>query len=165
MEIGLLIIRLIVGLTLTAHGVQKLFGWFGGYGLTGTGQFFEKLGFVPGKLNAFLAGITEASGLLLVLGLATPLGSLLCFSVMLVATVSVHLKGGFFIQKQGYEYCAVLGLTSLALAFTGPGALSLDSVLGFNYSGLYVGLGVLVLGIIGSAIQLATRKIPATPQA
>jgi putative oxidoreductase len=165
MEIGLLIIRLIVGLTLAAHGAQKLFGWFGGYGLTGTGQFFEKLGFVPGKFNAFMAGIAEGSGLLLALGLATPLAALLCFSVMLVATVSVHLKAGFFIQKQGYEYCAVLGLTSLALAFTGPGALSLDSISGFYYSGLYVGLGVLGLGLIGSAIQLATRKVPPAPQA
>ena len=165
MEIGLLIIRLVVGLTLAYHGVQKLIGWFGGYGLENTGKFFEQLGFVPGKRNAFLAGVTEASGLLLALGLATPLAAMLGFSVMLVATLSVHLKNGFSIQKQGYEYCAVLGLTSLAFAFTGAGSLSVDSFLGLNYSGLYVGLAALVIGVVGALGQLATRKTPAAPKA
>ncbi|HTA76880.1 MAG TPA: DoxX family protein [bacterium] len=165
MEIGLLIIRLVVGLTLAAHGVQKLFGWFGGYGLDGTGKFFEQLGFVPGKRNAVMAGLAESSGLLLALGLATPLAAMLCFSVMLVATLSVHIKNGFFIQKQGYEYNTVLGLTALAFAFTGAGSLSLDSLLGFNYSGLTMGLGALIVGVVGSAIQLAARKAPAAPKA
>ena len=73
MAIGLLILRLVVGLTLAAHGAQKLFGWFGGYGLNGTGGFLEQLGFVPGRRNALLAGLSEtAGGLLLALGLATP---------------------------------------------------------------------------------------------
>jgi putative oxidoreductase len=89
MGIGLLMLRLAVGLTLAAHGVQKLFGWYGGHGLAGTGKFFEQLGFVPGRLNAFLAGFAEAGGgLLLALGLATPVGAMLVFSVMFVATMS-----------------------------------------------------------------------------
>src|SRR5205809_541819 len=76
MSIGILILRLMAGLTLAAHGAQKLFGWFGGYGLAGTGGFLEQLGFVPGKRNALFAGLAEAiGGLLLALGLATPLAA------------------------------------------------------------------------------------------
>lgn len=161
MAAGLLILRLVVGLTLAAHGVQKLFGWFGGYGLEGTGKFFEQIGFVPGKRNAVMAGLAESSGLLLALGLATSLAAMLCFSVMLVATLSVHIKNGFFITKQGYEYNLVLGLSALSLAFTGPGRFSLDELLGCCHSGFYVGLGALAIGVIGSMAQLAMRKRPA----
>src|SRR2546425_6048786 len=76
MSIGILILRLAIGLTLAAHGAQKLFGWFGGYGLTGTGGFLEQLGFVPGRRNALFAGLAEVGGgLLLALGLATPLAA------------------------------------------------------------------------------------------
>jgi putative oxidoreductase len=168
MEVGLLILRLAVGLTLWAHGMQKLFGWFGGYGLEGTGKFFEQLGFVPGNRNAFMAGLSEGSGLLLALGFATPLAAMFCFSVMLVATLSVHVKNGFFIQKQGYEYNFVLGLSALSLAFTGPGSYSVDAMLGLNQIGPYqpgltVGLGALAVGVIGALLLLATRKAPAAP--
>src|SRR5216117_1332974 len=97
MAIGLLILRLAVGLTLAAHGAQKLFGWFGGHGLSGTGQFMEMIGFAHGRRKAFMAGLSEtAGGLLLALGLVTPLASALLIAVMLVAIVSVHLKNGFF---------------------------------------------------------------------
>src|SRR5258705_13013525 len=97
MDLGLLILRFVVGLTLAAHGAQKLLGWFGGYGLDGTGQFMETLGFYPGRRHAALAGLTEAGGgVLLLLGLLTPLGAALGASVMLVATVTVHLEDGFF---------------------------------------------------------------------
>jgi putative oxidoreductase len=97
MDIGLLILRLVAGLTLAAHGAQKLFGWFGGYGLAGTGGFFQSLGFRPGKLHAVAAGLAEFSGgLLLALGLLTPLGALLVLAVMLTAMVSVHGSKGFF---------------------------------------------------------------------
>jgi putative oxidoreductase len=161
MGIGLLILRLAVGLTLAAHGAQKLFGWFEGHGLENTGKFFDQLGFVPGKRNALMAGLTEASGLLLALGLATPLGAMLCFSVMLVAALSVHFKNGFFLQKQGYEYNLVLGLAALSLAFTGPGRFSLDALLNLTFSGRYVGLAALVAGVIGALLLLATRKPPA----
>src|ERR1700730_4125568 len=86
MDIGLLLLRLTVGLTLAAHGAQKLFGWFGGPGLDKTGMFFEKLGFVPGRRHALMAGLAEAGGgLLLALGLVTPLAASAVFAVMLVA--------------------------------------------------------------------------------
>jgi putative oxidoreductase len=161
MAAGLLLLRLVLGLTLAAHGAQKLFGWFGGHGLENTGKFFEQIGFVPGKFNAAMAGLTEASGLLLALGLATPLAATLCFSVMLVAALSVHFKNGFFLQKQGYEYNLVLGLSALSVAFTGPGRFSLDDLLGLQHSGFYVGLGALVVGVVGSLAQMAMRKRPA----
>lgn len=162
MAIGLLILRVAVGLTLAAHGTQKLFGWFGGYGLTGTGQFMEQLGFVPGKRNALAAGLAEGlGGLLLALGLATPLAAVLILSVMLVAAVSVHLAKGFFAHAGGYEYPLILAAVALSLAFTGPGPLSLDAVLGLNLSGVLGGLAALVVGVAGGAIQLATRRVPA----
>src|SRR2546423_5380191 len=86
MALGLLILRLVVGLTMAAHGSQKLFGWFGGYGLAGTGGFLEQLGFVPGRRNALFAGLAEmGGGLLLAAGLATPIAAALALSVMVVA--------------------------------------------------------------------------------
>src|SRR6058998_3736035 len=93
MSLGLLILRLVVGLTMAAHGAQKLFGWFGGYGLAATGGFLEQLGFVPGRRHALFAGLAELSGgLLLALGLATPLAAMLITSVMFVAIATVHIK-------------------------------------------------------------------------
>lgn len=163
--IGLLMLRLAVGLTMWGHGMQKLFGSFKGHGLEGTGKMFEQMGFIPGKRAAFFAGLAEGSGLLLALGLATPLGAMLVFSVMFVATMSVHIKKGFFITGGGYEYNLVLGLSGLALAFTGPGPYSLDALLGLPYAGLYWGLGAFALGLIGGALQLAMRKAPAAPKA
>src|SRR5688500_6242748 len=155
MTIGLLVLRVVLGLTLAAHGMQKLAGRFGGYGLNGTGQFFEKLGFVPGKRSAFLAGLAETGGgLLLVLGLATPVAAAAVVATMLVAVVAVHLKQGFFATGGGYEYPLVLGLAALSLAFTGPGALSLDAALGIEFAGAAVGVAALGAGVIGGGIQL-----------
>ena len=97
MSLGLLILRLVVGLSLAAHGTQKLFGWFGGYGLKGTGQFLEQLGFRPGRLQALQAGLAETlGGLFLAAGFLTPAAAAAVVAVMLVAAVSVHLKNGFF---------------------------------------------------------------------
>src|SRR5438093_4811227 len=96
MSIGLLILRLVVGVTLAAHGAQKLFGWFGGYGIAGTGQFLEQLGFRPGRLHAAQAGIAELlGGLFLATGLLTPAAAAAVVAVMVVAAVSAHLKNGF----------------------------------------------------------------------
>src|SRR5574339_301278 len=123
MELGLLLLRVTVGATLAAHGAQKLFGWFGGGGLDATGKAFESLGFVPGRRHAFMAGLVETGGgLLLALGLFTPLAAAIVLSVMIVAAVSVHVRQGFFITSGGFEYNLVLGIAGLALAFTGPGA-------------------------------------------
>ena len=159
MDIGFLLLRLTVGLTLAAHGAQKLFGWFGGYGLDGTGGFMESLGFRPGRRAAFMAGLVEAGGgLLLAVGLLTPFAAAALVAVMLVAVVTVHLKGGFFSTGGGYEYNLVLATAAVALAFTGPGALSLDAALGLQMSGALWGAGALIAGLAGGAIQLAGRE-------
>ena len=166
MSIGLLILRLVVGLTLAAHGVQKLFGWFGGYGIAGTGQFFEQLGFRPGRVQAVLAGLAEtAGGLFLAAGLLTPAAAAAVVAVMLVAAVSVHGKAGFFAQGGGYEYPLVLAGAGLALAFTGPGALSVDAALGLGRSGEAWGLAALVGGLVGGTVPLLSRKTSAAPLA
>jgi putative oxidoreductase len=165
MAIGLLVLRLAVGLTLAAHGTQKLFGWFGGYGLSGTGQFLEQLGFVPGKRNAFMAGLTETlGGLSLALGLATPVGAALIFSVMIVAGVSAHITKGFFAQGGGYEYTLVLGLAAISIGFTGAGPLALDGILGVDWAG-YSGWAAFAAGVAGATVQLATRRLPVAQKA
>ena len=166
MSIGLLILRLVVGLGLAAHGAQKLFGWFGGYGLTGTGQFLEQLGFRPGRFQALQAGFAEAAGgLLLALGFLTPFASAAILAVMIVATVGVHLQKGFFAQNGGYEYPLVLAAVALAFAFAGPGPLSVDRALGLAWSGDAWGAGALLAGSVGGAVPLvaraATRPVPA----
>jgi putative oxidoreductase len=159
MAIGILILRLVFGLTLAAHGVQKLFGWFGGPGIAGTAPFLEQLGFRPGRLQAALAGIVEVSGgLLLAAGLCSPLAAAMVISVMVVASVTVHLRNGFFAQKGGYEYNLALAACALALAFTGPGELSVDAVLGIGWSGAAWGITALALGLAGAGLQLLTRS-------
>ena len=117
MDFGLLILRLVVGFAFAAHGAQKWFGWFGGYGIAGTGAFFEQLGFHPGKRAALLAGMAETlGGLALALGAATPLAATILISVMLVAIASVHLAKGFFSSNGGYEFPLVMGVAALSLA-------------------------------------------------
>ena len=166
MAIGLLILRLFVGLTLAAHGAQKLFGWFGGYGLTGTGGFLEQLGFFPGRRNALFAGLAELSGgLLLALGFATPLAATLIISVMFVAIATVHLKHGFFNHNQGYEYNLTLAIVALSVAIIGAGPVSVDAALRWPDAGPVWGLAALLAGVIGGAVQLASRRVPAAQKA
>jgi putative oxidoreductase len=166
MSVGLLILRLVVGLGLAAHGAQKLFGWFGGYGIAGTGQFFEQLGFRPGRLQATLAGLAEfVGGLFLAAGFLTPAAAAAIVAVMLVAAVSVHVAKGFFATGGGYEYTLVLGAAAAALAFTGPGAASLDHALGIAWSGEGWGLAALAAGLVGGAVPLIARKTSPAPAA
>ena len=159
MDLGILILRVVIGLTLAAHGAQKLFGWFGGYGLTQTGLFLEKIGFVPGRRHAALAGLSEAgAGLLLAAGLCTPLAAAAIVAVMIVAAVSAHAANGFFITSGGFEYNLVLAATAIGIAFTGAGAWSVDAWLGWSTGGALTGLTAIALGIVGSAGSLLTRQ-------
>ncbi|MFE6946237.1 DoxX family membrane protein [Streptomyces chartreusis] len=129
-DLGLLLLRLGAGGVLAAHGTQKLFGWFGGHGIEGTGQFMESIGYRPGKASATAAGLAEAGGgTLLALGLATPLAGAAAAGGMAGAS-AVHAPNGFFAQEGGYETAATLGLAAAGLAVTGPGRLSLDHVMG-----------------------------------
>jgi putative oxidoreductase len=157
MEIGLLLLRLAAGLTLAAHGAQKLLGWFGGPGLEATGQFFETIGFLSGRRHALMAGLAETGGgLLLALGLFMPIAAALIGSVMLVA-MAVNIKKGFFAQNGGYEYALVLGVVGLSFAFTGPGSLSLDALLGNHFSGTFWGVAAFFVGILGGVFSLSQR--------
>ena len=167
MDTGLLVARLVVGLLMAAHGSQKVFGWFGGYGLSGTGGFFEQLGFRPGRLFAALAGATElVSGLLLAAGFLGPIGPALILSVMLVAAVSVHLPGGIFAQTNGVEVPLLYAAAAATLGLTGFGAYSLDAVLGLAPIWTPpVTLTVLALGIAGGVANLALRRPAPAPAA
>lgn len=124
---GLSLLRIIAGLTFAAHGAQKLFGWFGGYGLAGVAQWMESIGLAPGYLLALLAGSAEFfGGLALIIGLlARPAAAVLALT-MLVAIFSVHLANGFFMSNNGYEYALALLAISLAVLLEGAGKLSLD---------------------------------------
>ncbi|MBL1272441.1 MAG: DoxX family protein [Oceanospirillales bacterium] len=125
-----LILRVPVGLTLAAHGAQKLFGWFGGYGLEGTGQWMASLGLEPGYLMALMAGVAEFfGGLALVLGLLTRPAALVTAFAMLVAIFAVHIGNGLFMANNGYEFALTLFVVTLALAIQGAGRFSLDRVL------------------------------------
>ena len=141
MDIGLLLLRWAVGLTLAAHGTQKLFGWFGGPGLSATGHFFTVLGFPSSRRHALMAALGETvSGALLAAGFATPVAAALVVSMMLVAIVTVHFGKGFFAQNGGYEYPLVLAVAALTLAFTGPGSLSIDALVELERSGTFWGV-------------------------
>lgn len=158
MDLGLLVLRLVVGLTLAAHGAQKLFGWFGGYGLAGTGGFMEQLGFHPGKRAALMAGLSEAvGGLLLALGAATPLAATLIVGVMSVAIATVHLPKGFFNHLGGFEYLMVLSTVAVSVVLAGPGRFSIDAWLGREVAGVAWALGALIVGLAGGLLQLVSR--------
>lgn len=130
MALGLLIIRLVIGLSFAAHGSQKVFGWFGGYGPKGTGGFFESIGIKPGVLMAVLAGLAEiAGGLLFAAGLWTPLGAALIVLTMLVAIIKVHAKNGYWITSNGFEYNLTLIAIAVGVALIGAGEYSLDALM------------------------------------
>lgn len=125
---GATILRLPVGAVLAAHGAQKLFGWFGGYGLEGTGQWMASQGFTPGYLMALLAGSAEFfGGMALILGLLTrPAAAVVAFTMVMAMTV--HLPNGLFLSNNGYEYALTLLTASLALTLLGGGRLSIDQL-------------------------------------
>src|SRR5437588_8716504 len=138
MNLGLLVLRVIVGLLFAGHGAQKLFGVFGGHGLRGTAGFFEGIGLKPGNVHATAAGLMEfGGGILLALGLITPVASAALVAVMTAAVITVHYAKGLWVTNGGYEYNLVLGTVAFALAAVGPGAWSLDNALGLSTPGVW----------------------------
>lgn len=126
-NIGLLIIRLVVGLLFVGHGAQKLFGWFGGYGLKGTGGWFESIGMKPGVTVALFAGLAELiGGILFVLGLLTPLAAIMIAGTMVMAIAKVHAQNGLWSTSNGYEYNLTLIAVAIGIALIGPGKYALD---------------------------------------
>jgi putative oxidoreductase len=165
MHFGRILLRVTVGSIFFEHGTQKLFGWFSGHGPDGTGQFFESIGLRPGRRNAIAAGAAEAGGgLMLGLGLATPLAAASLASVMLTALRTAVWRDGFKIGEGGYE--VLLLVSALALAESGPGPWSLDALLGSERRGVGWATAALAGAATGSAfaIALGRRQQPPTGQ-
>ncbi|GAB2714912.1 DoxX family protein [Kitasatospora kifunensis] len=157
-DAGLLLLRVVLGLTMAAHGTQKLFGWFDGGGLTGTGKFFTMSGYPAGKAMAAVAGLSETvGGLGLAVGLLTPLA---CAALVgtLVNALAVKWGGGFFAPK-GVEYELFLTAAAAGIALTGPGRYALDRYVPvLRAHRLAYGAAAAVLGLAGSAIVLLIRN-------
>jgi putative oxidoreductase len=165
MDIGLLILRLVVGSLLVGHGTQKLFGWFGGGGPEGTGGFFASLGYPRAKQMAVLAGLGEAGGgLLLAIGFLTPLAAAGIIGVMVNAMFSAHAGKGLWVTNGGSEYPLTLATVAFALAWTGPGAYSIDNALGWNPSDAIAAAFALGLGVLSAIVVLSMRRPVATQQ-
>jgi putative oxidoreductase len=164
MGIGLLLARLFLGLALAAHGAQKLFGWFGGYGIKGTGGFFEvSLGLKPGALFAAMSGLGEfGGGVLVAVGWLGPIGPALIIAVMSVAIITVHWKNGFFTATNGVELPLMNVAGALALAFAGFGAYSLDAVAQVNVLETPQAAWIaIIVAVAGALLSLVGRKPPA----
>src|SRR5450830_901662 len=161
MALGLLILRLVVGLTIAAHGAQKLFGWWGGPGMTKWTQSVQRLRIRPARPWAWIAALSEfGGGLLLALGLLSPLGSLAIAGAMLVAIATVHLARGFWASKGGFEFNLSLMVGAAALAFTGAGPYSLDGALRIHLPEpltLIVGAIALIIGVSATLLSRSPK--------
>ncbi|MBN3574794.1 DoxX family protein [Vibrio neptunius] len=130
-----LALRLPVGIIFMAHGAQKLFGWFGGYGLEGTGQWMASIGLGPGVLMALLAGSAEFfGGLFILLGLLTRPASIALAFTMLVAIFSVHFENGLFMSNNGYEFGLALMAASVSLTLSGSGKAAIDQFIANKFA-------------------------------
>jgi putative oxidoreductase len=169
MEIGLLIVRVVVGGLLVGHGSQKLFGWFGGYGLKGTGGYMESFGLRPGPLFALTAGAAElAGGLLFGTGLLTPLAAAMVASTMLVAARTDHAGKGLWIFNGGAEYVLTNAAVVIGFAFAGAGDWSLDHAIGWDVASTWWGLAAAFVAVVGGGSVLSLRRLgvaaaPAAP--
>ena len=144
---------------MAAHGAQKLFGWFGGHGLSGTGRWIESMGLRPARLYAAITGLAEfGGGALLVLGLLTPIGAAAVAGVMLVAIATVHWRNGFFNSNGGFEFNLLIVAAAVALASTGPGEISIDHLVGWSIAGPEWGLAALGLAAVAAGSVLAMRQ-------
>ncbi|MFI7530301.1 DoxX family protein [Nocardia salmonicida] len=166
-DLALLALRVITGLTMAAHGLNK---FFGGGRIAGTARWFDSIGMRPGRVHALLAATTETvAGLFFAAGLATAFAGAAFVAVMAVAAWTVHRESGFFVNANGWEYNLVLAAVGVFVATTGPGAWSLDNLLGMTdalrgWTGLAIAL---VGGLLAAVGQLALfyRPAPAAPPA
>jgi putative oxidoreductase len=155
MNLGLFVLRLVVGLLFVGHGAQKLFGAFGGGGIEGTAASFEQGGLRPGRLHAWAAGLAEAGGgALLVLGLLTPFAAAALIGVMTAAIATVHAPRGVWVGNGGYEYNLVLVAAAVALAGAGPGAWAIDHAFGWDLAGTGWAIVVFFGGVLGGGLAV-----------
>jgi putative oxidoreductase len=167
MSIAFLIVRIILGLSFMAHGTQKLFGWFEGGGITGTGDFFEGLGFRPGKAFAVMAAMCETlGGFLTLFGAGGALGPVLIVLVMLTAIGSGHITKGFFVANGGWELNSAYIAAAIALAYAGNGAYSVDGAMGLHFltDPLQVTYAFAAAVIVAALNLFSRRRAPAIPE-
>ena len=161
--VALLLVRVVVGITMIAHGYNH---WRGGGRIAGTARWFSGLGLRYGTLQAWMSVVTEiGAGTLLVIGLLTPLACAAVISVMMIAGLLAHRPNGFFVFREGYEYVLVLSVTSLALATLGPGKLSVDHAAGITVTGWAGGGIALGVAVVATAGMLTTFWRPQPKQA
>lgn len=161
MSSGLLLLRLALGGIMAAHGAQKLFGWWGGPGLSGTAGMCNSMAYrAPFLMACGLALAELGGGLSLAAGLLTPLGALAVVTVMINAVYLVHWTKGFFVANGGYEFNLLIAASALALAATGPGRFSLDRAIGWsdNISGVWWGVGVAGLAAVTAFLTLTVGR-------
>jgi putative oxidoreductase len=161
MSVALLILRLVAGLTLAAHGAQKLFGWFGGSGFGGTVKMQERMGFKPAWLWAGLVILGEfGGGLSLAFGFLTPLGAAGALGAMFMAIVKAHWKNGFWNSKRGLEFPLQLLAAAVAIGFAGPGSYSLDALFGIALPTPLLFLILALVALLVDIIGLVISRIP-----
>ena len=156
-DVALLILRVVFGLVMAGHGSQKLFGWFGGSGLTGFSEMLHRFGLRPAGLWAWISALVETfGGLTLALGILTPLAAGFLVTNLLMAILTVHWRNGFWSTNRGFEYPLTLAGGVLAVGLAGPGAYALgpNSVAGLSPLVLFA--AALVLGLVGMLIALFT---------
>ena len=164
--IGLLVVRIVLGLLMAAHGAQKLFGWFGGPGLAATGEYLVELGFPAGRAFATTAAVGElVGGILLALGLFGPVGPAIMIGAMVVAMISVHWRNGLFAATGGVELPLLYATGAFGIALAGFGPFALDSLLGiataWTPSRTWL---VLAIGLLGGIVNLLMRRRPVRPR-
>ena len=167
LDLGLLVLRLGVGLPFALHGFQKLFGWFDGGGFRGTSGWFASLGFGDGRAATLLAGTGEiVGGLGLATGLLTPLAAAAVAGTMTTAAFVNNAENGYWSVAKGWELNGYLVVVAAALAVAGPGALSLDALLdvpgllGVGLDGV-LGAVAVTVGVLGGWLRWVTRTVPA----
>lgn len=159
-DLALLVLRVVVGLLFIGHGLQKLVGWFGGRGLTGTGQWLESLGLRPGRFWATVTSLLEAlGGLGLLLGLVTGVAALAIIAVMVMAILTVDASKGLWNAQGGYEFPLVLIALAVALGLAGPGAWALDTLYNLpTLTAQQFGIGLLAVLLIDGLIDVWRRS-------
>jgi putative oxidoreductase len=158
MELGLFLIHVAVGAFVAGHGAQKLFGWFGGHGLEGTGRNMEAMGLAPGRPMAFAAGTSElAGGLMLAVGFLMPVAAAAVAATMFVAARTAHAGKGPWAPNGGWEYVMTIAAVAIGLAFNGAGEWSIDGAIGWSLHGTEWGIFATLAALLGAGGVLALR--------